>query len=528
MSRLRDRWSDLLFGVLAIGILAWVAWDAFGVRLITYYPGADYWEHTAVLRALLENPWHPRHPAVVTQAGSPRFGPHFLLVALISRALRFDAIDAMSLSAVLNTALFLAGIFVFYRSYFRDRRASLYGLVVSFGSWLDAPHFSNVYKLSVFFSDAGYPSTAGLALTLLLLALSLRVLRSERTLPALLALAAFGFAYLYITHPLTAMLGFCAAVVLAATEPDVPLRRRLWVAGTVPAGVALACFWPYYPALGMVVGGTAERVGHGLRTEGVTTLHKFYSPHELLQILGYSLLAVPCFGYFVVLRRHLFVVLGALAMLGVFAAGALFTVPLVHRFVLLAVFFLQVGLVFLLLALTPRAAGLPAWAKRPGLRVAAAVGTAVFLAFLTISNVISAAERFDEPRHGPSPVVRVGRRVGQIAGENGVVFADPLRSWSIPTFGPRIVALHHTNPLIRDSDDRKRDVKLFFSLPLTDEERSSMLEHYGATHLLFSPREVSSGALKYADAHGKATHVGSGLMLYTLAPRAGASLSGPR
>ncbi len=161
----------------------------------------------------------------------------------------------MAVAAVLNTALFLAGIWLFFRTYFRDARASLYGLVVMFGSWLQAPHFSNVYKLSVFFSDAGYPSTAALAITLLGLTLGVYLLRDSADHPWLLGLAAFGWAYLYITHPLTAMLAFTAAVLLAATEPGVTLKRRLWVAATVPAGVVLACFWPYYPALGMVVGG---------------------------------------------------------------------------------------------------------------------------------------------------------------------------------------------------------------------------------------------------------------------------------
>jgi hypothetical protein len=518
--RLRERWSDVAFALLAAGILAWVAWDAFSVRLITFFPGADYWEHTAVLRALIENPWHPRHPAVVTDAGSPRFGPHFLLVALLARLLHFGAIDAMALASVLNTALFLLGIFLFYRTYFRDRLASLYGLVVSFGSWLLAPHFSNVYKLSVFFSDAGYPSTAALAVTFLELALVTRLLRAERAPKPLLALSAFGCAYLYITHPLTAMMGFAAVLLLAATEPGVPLRRRLWVGGTLPLGLLLACFWPYYPALGMVVGGTAARVEHGLHTEGVTELHKFYSPNELFQILGFSLLAVPCFGYMVVLRRHLFVVLGALAMFAVFVAGAFFTVPLVHRFVLLAVFFLQVGVVFLLLSLTPHGPVLPRWAERRGLRGAAALATAVFLGYLVVSNVRTAAERFEDVRRGPSATVRAGRRIGELAGTDGVVLADPLPSWSIPTFGPRIVALHHTNPLIRDSDERKQAVKRFFSPGTSDAERSEILTRYGVTHVLFTSRDASGPALHFTARVGTPSRLPTGMTLYTLTPSA--------
>ena len=79
-------WASALFVLLALGIWGWVSWEAVYVRMVTWEAGADYWEHSATLHALIENPWHPRHPHLATDAGSPRFGPQFLLVALIARA----------------------------------------------------------------------------------------------------------------------------------------------------------------------------------------------------------------------------------------------------------------------------------------------------------------------------------------------------------------------------------------------------------------------------------------------------------
>jgi len=519
--RLRERWSDIAFALLAAGILAWVAWDAFSVRLITFFPGADYWEHTAVLRALIENPWHPRHPAVVTDAGSPRFGPHFLIVALLARALHFDAIDAMALASVLNTALFLLGIFVFYRTYFRDRRASLYGLIVSFGSWLLAPHFSNVYKLSVFFSDAGYPSTAALAATFLELGLVTRLLRAERAPPALLALGAFGCAYLYITHPLTAMMAFVAVLLLAATEPGVPLRRRLWVGGMLPAGVLLACFWPYYPALGMVVGGTAARVEHGLHSEGVTELHKFYSPNELFQILGFSLLAVPCFGYMVVLRRHLFVVLGTLAMLAVFVGSAWFDVPLGHRFVLLAIVYLQIGLVWLFLRLTPGYPDAFRFVRRRALGIVSVSLVAALLLVFSTHSVLQARALFDEPRfrdRRESPVVRNMRAFAVAAGPGAVVLATPLLSWPLPTFGPKVLTLFHEDPLVSDAAQREQAVRRFLSQAGSDADRREILARYGVSHVLL--RREAGSPVRFLAKTSTARMVGTGYRLYTLSPNA--------
>src|SRR5688572_6735294 len=123
---LRRHLPDLLFGVLALGILAWVAWDAFEFRLVTFSPGADYWEHSAVFHALLEDPWSPKHPLIASSIGSARFGPHTVLVALIGRMVGLDALGAMALASVLNTVLSLFGIWWFFRLYFRDARASLF------------------------------------------------------------------------------------------------------------------------------------------------------------------------------------------------------------------------------------------------------------------------------------------------------------------------------------------------------------------------------------------------------------------
>src|SRR5439155_18009629 len=137
-----------------------VGWDAFHYRLVTFGKGLDYWEHTATLRALLDDPWHPPNPQLVSPATSPRFGPHYIAIAVFGRLLGLDAVQAAGVAAVTNVALFLAGIAVFFRLYFRDARASLYGLIVMLAGWWRAWDYSNVYQLRVMFDVASYPSMA--------------------------------------------------------------------------------------------------------------------------------------------------------------------------------------------------------------------------------------------------------------------------------------------------------------------------------------------------------------------------------
>ncbi len=520
---IRRYWQDLLYLGLALGLLLWVSADAFGLRLITFSPGADYWEHTAVLHALLENPWHPEHPLIVSDAGSPRFGPHFLLIALAGRALTWGPLDAMGLAAVLNTALLLTGIWWFFRCYFRDPRASLYGLVVFFCSWFDAPHFSNVFKLKVFFSVAGYPSSAALAFTLLGLGLVTQILRRELMHPLWLALSALVWGYVYVTHPLTATMGLSAAVLLALTEPGVALKRRLAVAGSVVVGLLLTLLWPYYPALGMVVGGTVERVKDDA-PDDLGGAHRFYTSADLTDILGFCWLAFPLLPYLWVRRQLVFAVLGALLMLGVFVGNILVPLPLGHRYVLLSVFFLQLVLVKLLLLLTPRR-GERRWAERAVLRWGAAVLVAAFLLYALGVNVSLAHEhlrRAETQARGAereSVTVRYARRVGELAGPNAVILSSALASWPLPTFGPKVVTPHHTNPLITDSAERRRSAIRFMAQGTSSTERRLILKRYGVTHVVTPPR-VSSSVLDFLEREGsKRQGLAGGFALYALKPR---------
>ncbi|HEY3494127.1 MAG TPA: hypothetical protein VGK73_05550 [Polyangiaceae bacterium] len=505
---------DAAFLLLAGALTFWVARDAFGARIATFSPRADYWEHSAALRALLEDPFHPRHPLVKNDWGSPRFSPHFLIVALFGRAFGWSVLSAMSVLAVVNTLLFTGGIYVFFREYFRDRRAPLFALIVLFCTWPDAPNFSNVYELSVFFAVASYPSTAALALTLWGLWFATRLARSERLRPGLVVLHGLGWAYVYVTHPLTATLAFTAVALLFATEPNLPLRRRLVLLATLPLGLAVAALWPYYPALGMVLGGTASRVKDGLDT-GTSYDHPFYEPERILEIVGFSVVALPALVVMLVKRKHLFVPLGAAVMLAVFATGAVLKIPLGHRYLILSVLFLQMGLVWLLLALVP-IAPLPAWASRKALRWAAVALVGCFLAGCLVIGVKDASTRFRRTvgSRRASPTLVYAQRVAELAGPEAVVLSHSLLSWPLPTFGLEVVTLHHRDPLVLDSDVRRAAVIRFLGAGVSAEEREGILRRYRVTHVILEGRSGEADA--FLEKHSKPRRLPGGSRLYSL------------
>lgn len=525
-SWLRRHWSELSFALLAVALFIWVASDAFTSRIVTVSQGADYWEHSATLRELLERTWHPGNPHLVSTASSPRFVPPFIVAALIAKACGFDALGAMGVASCLNMLLLFSGIFLFFRSYFRDARASLYGLIVMFASWYDGWHFSNVYQLKVFFSTVSYPSTAALGLSLLGFTLVLRALRGPGRLGLLIATSVC-WAVVMVTHPLTAMLGFSGAMLLALTEPSVPWKLRARVATAILLGGLLSLFWPYFSVSEVLRGGSHEQISTIARefaSEGESEpsgkLHPFYRQVALLQALGVALAGLPVCLYLIVRRRHWFISLGALAMLLPFVVNAYLPLPLGHRFILLAIFFLQTALVWLLLKLSrgsPEAwlaltAGWRGWLS--GAFVGAVLLTLLWWNVGYASRVVGYGER--RMRGAQSINVRYARRVGELA-SGGVVLADKRNSWPVPTFGPKVLVLLHGNPLLLDEAERNAAVSRFFQASTPEDVRLEIIARWGVTHVL-ARRAAARRIEPFLSRHGRRHALPGGYVLYQLRP----------
>jgi hypothetical protein len=493
--------SDVSFVALAMALTVWIASDAFGARVVTLSQGADYWEHSATLRELIEHPFAPQNPHLGSSAASPRFVPLFILVALIARALHWDALDAMGLVATLNTLLLCGGTFWFFRSYFRDARAALIALVVLFASWYDAWHFSNVYQLKIFFSTAPYPSTTALALSLFGFAFTLRMLRAKQVRFGLVGLSFF-WALVAITHPLTALLGFSGAVLLALTEPGVAWKHRLKIAATVPLGLLLSFSWPYFSMRHVLVGGSHDQVEAISRSlaganaeEQSGKLHQFYRSKGLLRALGAALLGVPISLYLLVRRQRLFIPLGVLAMGLPFVLNVFVPLPLGHRFILLAVFYLQVAVVWLLMKLMPAAPEAFRFANHRVVRWVslAVVSVALFtMAWLNIDAALGRLDYSSRRMHGTevSANIRYARRVAELAGPQSVILADAQTSWPIPTFGPKVLLILHNNPLVTDEGQRITHVAHFLNPATSDADRRETLAHFGVTHLVLKRNQA--------------------------------------
>ena len=491
----------------------------------TYGAYSDYWEHGAVLHALIQNPWHPSNPHLVTAASSPRFGPLSVVNALVARALGLDAVGALSVAAVVHTAAFVLGIWLFFRIYFRDRRAGLYGLFVMLGGWWEAWTFTSIYQPKVLLSVACYPWLAAFAVTLLGLALEAHVIRKARPRFWHYSLLTACMWVVFLTHQITAMMALAAWFLLALSEPNVPLERRIGVALTAVAGCGLSAFWPYFSVFNLLAGGHQEAgwVGQGIeaatQVTPVEALHRFYRLNELLPALGIGLLGVLGLPYFFLRWRRLFVGLGVLAMLGPFALNVYVPLPLGHRFILLAVFFLHVAVVWLLLVLTPGSHEFARVLDRRWLRLASLLAVWGLLGTFAWHNVRRTEREWNYfagyARRGESPLLRYSKRVAELTRKDSVVIGDTLTLWPIPTFGPKVVAARHENPFVPDADQRLHDIDMFFARRTPDAERYRIISHYRVSHVIVKGEPF--GSLRaFLDAHAQRMRLPGGYWLFAL------------
>jgi hypothetical protein len=513
-----------LYWLLAASLALWIGYEASTTRLITYSQGADYWEHSAALHALIESPFHPGNPHLRSDTLSPRYHPIYLLVALAARVLHEDALGAMTMAAVLNMALLAVGVYWFFAGYFRDPRAPLYAFFVLYTSWWKGWHFSNVYQLQILPSVAAYPSTTGLALSWFGFAVVVTIIRGG---PSRLRFVALGLlaCLTLLVHPLTAVLAFCGMTGLALLEPGATTRVRLGLLLTLLAGALLAHFWPYYSPFEVLAGGDGRDAGWAQTAvasmaQGVAgpLQPMFYRFKDLRDAVG---LALPGLFFAALLlwqRKHLFIPLGLSCMLTVFAANALVPLPLGHRFVLLAMVFLHLATVWGWLSLTPGYHDAWSFVARPWLGRAAALGLVVIFGVGAWHNIELAESRVSQiGARRFSPVLNYARQAATKAGDDAVILGTARDSWPIPTFGAKVVALLHTNPLVPDDLDRIADAKAFFRRSTTPTERDAILAKYSVTHVL-ADGSAAKMLGKYLGERSKGQRLAGGYRLYALRP----------
>jgi hypothetical protein len=169
------------------------------------------------------------------------------------------------------------------------------------------------------------------------------------------------------------------------------------------------------------------------------------------------------------------------------------------------------------IALTPGSSQAVRWVSNRWIGGAALILVWGVLGYAAHHNVTLALRKFGPDaltRGSVSRFVRYAQTVADRTGRHGVVLANALNSWPLPSFGPKVVALHHLNPLVPDQFERNSKVYYFFR-NATDDERLDLFRRYGVTHVV-ATRDEERDVGKFLQAHGWRRRIGGEFVLYTL------------
>jgi len=435
----------------------------------------DCWETAAAIRAVSENPLHPDHPMLAVPGHlSPRFTPYTVIWGSVMRAFGWDILTVMKLSAWLNFALFVTGLFRFAQSLNARKLFAPLLLLVMFICWGNGYTQSNAYHFWFFFYTLPHIAAPSFGLGFHALAELINFLATRARHS--LALFVLLFSLVFLIHPITGLFVFVTAFALSVTEGN---ARRAVPALLAPiAAFAALLWWPYFDYPKVLFTGTKD-------TWYVTEMYS-----GQLRALGIALAGIPIAGYFLLKRKHAFEVIG----LTLFSAGYLLSyaldIAIGERSLLFAVFFLHLCIaLFVYEAICDRLdrSSSDHVSKKVRLGLCAVILISA-LAYrqhdvrmtgsLLISSTISR-------RHPQTLPERFGF-LSQNISSRDLLMTDPYGGWILHALtGAKAVSHMHGNPLMtEDLTQREADAWRFMTGDLTLTERKVMLRQYGVTHIL--------------------------------------------
>ena len=477
------------YAITAALFLALAGWQLLSPLRLNW-GGADIWQHLAALNAIIESPADPRNPFVDMAEPSRLFGPYWVLVGTIARLAGAEALHALVAASIVSVTLWLGAIYLFGRAWLGSAKGALVLLLTLTLAWIWPPSFTGYHSPIAIITGAAFPAFLLMGLTLLLWALSIRLLERGEGVIGIGLLTAFMTA----THPFGAAVALAGAAAFALLAERAATRERQKLAAALAGGAALALVWPYYSVIEMLGGAGSAAWGTGAN---------FYTVRWLAESL------VPAiFGLAGLLNRRSWPLLALLALcaagflLGLterFAAG--------HRLLPYITLILHIGLAQLILT---------AWSNRP-MRLPI-VGFAVLLAILqlhwTAGTVI--AMRGDMRANGD--LLSAARALTADIPSDAVIAGETTASFPVAANGRRVLSTPFAEPMVTDLAERQADSAALFDPSKSAAERSAIARRRGVSYLIVDVRTASPETLRMLASEASEPRRAGELVRYRIRP----------
>ena len=436
---------------------------------------ADMWETAAAMRAAAQNVFHPANPLLPLPGyTSPRFTPYVLFWGALSRVTGWGLFTVVGLAGVVNYILFVTGLAHWITAEFKQPRLVLFLFVTMIVVWGTGYSYANAYQLRLFLASLAYVGAFTYGLCFHALGFLRKYMDSSSWSPllayTLLSILAF------VTHPLTALFLYVAAVAMLLSENRWKRTILLQLVPLISFGVSL--FWPYFDYWTVLTKGSSESWYPGALFHG-------WAP-----ALGTALAGIPIVVYYGIHRRYPFAVWGTAFCVNIYWISGAFKFLTGSRFVLYGAIFLHLCIALYLFE------NWPEWWKNARFRHRGSLWKPAIVILLFLPALrFRAGEAYHfgkdmaHAAFGTPHEETAAERFSSLStalGDSDVVMAEDDTGWPIPALtGARLVCQQKGDPLIQPEIEKRRaDATAFFQSQMSTDDRRALLKNYHVTRIV--------------------------------------------
>jgi hypothetical protein len=431
----------------------------------------DFWDHTAVVRALASNPLHPPHPVFNIDRPHPFESPYALLEAVVVRITKSSPADVRTVFGLLNIVLWLAALRWFVRSVRAGKHADFYVLLCTLVLWgYNAWSTSGFLHLNALGQVMTYPSTFATGMALLSFAAFLSLVK--RSPPAILVLSPV-LALILLSHPISAVSLYVGLIALwFAYCRHRPFYVLAVLAVTFSISFLLACAWPFFSIKDLLFQSAAYNAAEVGMYPGISGLVSKTLP--------------ALFGFPILIQRMRhnprdFAGWMFLGLLIIYSTGAV-----TAQYYLCRVLpFLVLMLHFALADWVARIEDLPSAARgRRAQALYAGFACLVIVSSVTVFPGIMASVPIFQHSAGQYHFLASYTR------PSDVIISDPNTSLKIPVFGGKVVVYPQPVSFVNDQAARQESVRQFLEPRTADDDRLAIVRHYNVKYILLNKTEL--------------------------------------
>jgi hypothetical protein len=224
----------------------------------------DYWEHSAVLKELIRDPWNPTHPIIRADIPHAFFSPYLTTLGIIGHYFAFSPFSMLSVMAMVNLGFLLFGLFLFIRIFFKKNAWNIYAPLLFLHLFAWGPQYwtySSFFHFNTLHFVLPYPSTFAVGATFIsayLFAEFTNLKLKGLIIPVIITLNSV----ILLTHPTTFIFLMVLYAGISIHHFNQSSKWGLFFFISTAACFVIAAVWPYYPFLDLLTNQPSDSAFH--------------------------------------------------------------------------------------------------------------------------------------------------------------------------------------------------------------------------------------------------------------------------